>query len=169
MVTTRSSNSPISNPNYRKSGSTKSNNSAIMRRTPSSDKVDKTSISNTKSTDESESSMVNGSAQAKGSPSKDKLSSSLSRKSTTTTPSYPLADPAKIGVAILTAISIFTLPDSFTPSVITFKHVWYYGWITALSTGLGVVPLVFAPEMVSFSKKIMCYVGRFSKGTLFLN
>jgi len=31
-------------------------------------------------------------------------------------------------------------------SAITWKHVWYYGWITAVSTGLGVLPLVFVRD-----------------------
>lgn len=31
-------------------------------------------------------------------------------------------------------------------SAITWMHVWYYGWITAVSTGLGVLPLVFVRD-----------------------
>lgn len=30
--------------------------------------------------------------------------------------------------------------------LITWRHVWYYGWITAVSTGLGVLPLVFVRD-----------------------
>jgi hypothetical protein len=33
------------------------------------------------------------------------------------------------------------------PSQPTLSHVWYYGWVTAVSTGLGVVPLMFASEL----------------------
>ena len=33
------------------------------------------------------------------------------------------------------------------PSV---QHVFYYGWLTAVSTGFGVVPLIFAPNLPSF-------------------
>jgi len=27
------------------------------------------------------------------------------------------------------------------------QHVFYYGWLTAVSTGLGIVPLIFAPNL----------------------
>lgn len=29
------------------------------------------------------------------------------------------------------------------PKAVTKKHVWYYGWVTAISTGLGVLPFMF--------------------------
>jgi hypothetical protein len=32
----------------------------------------------------------------------------------------------------------------------TAQHVFYYGWLTAISTGLGVVPLLFAPNLASY-------------------
>jgi hypothetical protein len=33
------------------------------------------------------------------------------------------------------------------PQVTTAQHVWYYGWITALSTGLGTLPFLIVSEM----------------------
>lgn len=47
-----------------------------------------------------------------------------------------------IGMAIITQIA---RPGSFTPvgGTPTIQHVFYYGWVAALSTGLGALPLVF--------------------------
>ena len=64
-------------------------------------------------------------------------------------PSAPTASKATIiGAVIVALISYFTLPDSLQPvGRPTVQHVWYYGWISALSTGLGVIPLIFAPDL----------------------
>ena len=32
----------------------------------------------------------------------------------------------------------------------SLQHVFYYGWLTAVSTGLGIVPLIFAPDLASY-------------------
>jgi len=49
---------------------------------------------------------------------------------------------------IIIFISYATLPDSLhTYDKPTVKHVWYFGWISALSTGLGVVPLLFTTSL----------------------
>lgn len=48
---------------------------------------------------------------------------------------------------VIFAISKYTLPRDLHPSQPTLSHVWYYGWVTAVSTGLGVVPLMFASEL----------------------
>ena len=55
------------------------------------------------------------------------------------------------GWVLLIVISIVTYPGSlsFTGEA-SIAHVWYYGWITALSTGLGVLPLVFLPHLDKF-------------------
>mmetsp|Transcript_9778 Transcript_9778/g.9435 ORF Transcript_9778/g.9435 Transcript_9778/m.9435 type:complete len:366 (-) Transcript_9778:309-1406(-) len=55
---------------------------------------------------------------------------------------------------IILLITYLTLPDTLQPvGKPTIQHVWYFGWISAISTGLGVLPLIFAPEFDSY------YVG----------
>lgn len=49
---------------------------------------------------------------------------------------------------ILIAVTVFTQPD-WTEKV-SVHHVWYYGWITAISTGLGSIPFYFFPEPDKF-------------------
>lgn len=39
------------------------------------------------------------------------------------------------------------LPIPLFVQGITIQHVWYYGWITALSTGLGTLPFLIVSEM----------------------
>lgn len=51
-------------------------------------------------------------------------------------------------VLMVILVSIFTLPTDW--SVVRAQHVWYYGWITAVSTGLGVVPFFFFSEPNKF-------------------
>ena len=58
------------------------------------------------------------------------------------------------GSLILLLITYFTFPDSLQPvGKPTIQHVWYFGWISAISTGLGVIPLIFAPDFDTY------YVG----------
>ena len=45
---------------------------------------------------------------------------------------------------LVVLVSIFTLPEDW--SFVRTQHVWYYGWITALSTGVGVLPFFFFSE-----------------------
>jgi hypothetical protein len=45
-------------------------------------------------------------------------------------------------IAVLAAITIFTCPPTFATKEPTVLHVWYYGWLSALSTGLGAIPLM---------------------------
>lgn len=52
---------------------------------------------------------------------------------------------------IIVAITYFTYPETLQPiGNPTVNHVWYYGWISALSTGLGVLPLVFSSNVHSW-------------------
>lgn len=56
-----------------------------------------------------------------------------------------------LALIVLAVISLTTIPSPFQPvGEPSLWHVWYYGWITALSTGLGVLPLVFAPDLDSY-------------------
>jgi len=51
----------------------------------------------------------------------------------------------------LVIISIITCPETLQPTgKPSLQHVFYYGWISAVSTGLGVVPLVFAPDLDNY-------------------
>ncbi len=54
-------------------------------------------------------------------------------------------------LSIIAAVSYLTLPESLQPvGRPTLQHVWYFGWISALSTGLGVLPLIFSPKLDSW-------------------
>jgi hypothetical protein len=48
-------------------------------------------------------------------------------------------------VIAMAAITHFTRPSTLTSvgGLPTIAHVWYYGWVAALSTGLGALPLIF--------------------------
>ena len=60
-------------------------------------------------------------------------------------------------------ISYVAMPEPLQPpqGKPSERHVFYYGWLTAISTGLGAIPLVFAPNLASY------WVG-ISNGTLTL-
>jgi hypothetical protein len=50
-------------------------------------------------------------------------------------------------------ISYVTMPNPLQPhhgEEPSIQHVFYYGWLTAISTGLGAIPLVFAPNLASY-------------------
>ena len=49
---------------------------------------------------------------------------------------------------VLIFITVFTRPD--WSEKVSVHHVWYYGWITAISTGLGAIPFYFFPEPDKF-------------------
>lgn len=51
-------------------------------------------------------------------------------------------------IVLVVLISIFTLPDDWNG--VSALHVWYYGWITAVSTGIGVLPFFFFSEPNKF-------------------
>lgn len=51
---------------------------------------------------------------------------------------------------VMIVISYISLPDTLQPSKPSVQHVFYYGWLSALSTGLGVLPLLFAPDLDSY-------------------
>mmetsp|Transcript_32053 Transcript_32053/g.35896 ORF Transcript_32053/g.35896 Transcript_32053/m.35896 type:complete len:332 (-) Transcript_32053:135-1130(-) len=62
--------------------------------------------------------------------------------------------PLVYGALVLFAvISYVTIPDPLQPphgQHPSIQHVFYYGWLTAISTGLGALPLVFAPQLASY-------------------
>ena len=51
------------------------------------------------------------------------------------------------------AVTILTIPRPFHPphgQQPTIQHVFYYGWLTAMSTGLGALPFLLVPDVKSF-------------------
>ena len=65
-------------------------------------------------------------------------------------------------LVLFAVITYATMPDPLQPphgEAPSIQHVFYYGWLTAISTGLGAIPLVFAPNLASY------WVG-ISNGTL---
>ena len=66
---------------------------------------------------------------------------------------HPTPTWAYIALGVILALSYFTLPDPLQPhhgEQPTMQHVFYYGWLTAVSTGLGAIPLAFAPRLDSY-------------------
>jgi len=57
----------------------------------------------------------------------------------------PVSFTEVAAVVLMAAITHLSKPSSFHPigAPHTIQHVFYYGWIAALSTGLGVLPLLF--------------------------
>ena len=78
-------------------------------------------------------------------------------KSTTTTKTTHTRAPTSTWVYLLllliAVISVVTIPHPFHPphnEPPSYQHVFYYGWLTALSTGMGVLPFLFLPQVPSF-------------------
>lgn len=55
---------------------------------------------------------------------------------------------ALVAVAVLSLTTFVSIPRHFGGTV-DFAHVWWYGWVTCVSTGLGVLPFVFVSEISS--------------------
>lgn len=53
-----------------------------------------------------------------------------------------------IALACVMLITFCTCPSDWTSTIskVSIQHVWYYGWITAISTGFGVFPFIFISE-----------------------
>ena len=67
----------------------------------------------------------------------------------------PHKTPAWVYVAlvVLAITSYVTIPVPLQPhhgEEPSIQHVFYYGWLTAISTGLGAIPLAFAPNLASY-------------------
>jgi hypothetical protein len=52
--------------------------------------------------------------------------------------------------AVITVVSIPTPLHPARGEKPTTKHVFYYGWLTAISTGLGALPFYFIPKVGPF-------------------
>lgn len=46
-------------------------------------------------------------------------------------------------IAGMVLITYATMPESLTEQTPTVWHVWFYGWLAAITTGLGALPLLF--------------------------
>lgn len=65
----------------------------------------------------------------------------------------PTSPIVYVALAAFAFISYITLPDPLQPihgEEPSIRHVFYYGWLTAISTGLGAIPLAFAPNLASY-------------------
>eukprot|EP00980_Cylindrotheca_fusiformis_P008908 scaffold1900_cov123-Cylindrotheca_fusiformis.AAC.34 len=54
---------------------------------------------------------------------------------------------------LLAVISYYGMPNPLQPhhgEAPSVQHVFYYGWLTAISTGLGAIPLAFTPNLASY-------------------
>lgn len=60
---------------------------------------------------------------------------------------HPTSKWTWAGYALLLAVTKYTLPGELRTSTPTVQHVWFYGWVTALSTGAGAAPLMLAHDM----------------------
>lgn len=52
--------------------------------------------------------------------------------------------------AFLVVITVLTYPSTNETQKVNIGQVWYYGWITAVSTGMGVIPFYFFSEPDKF-------------------
>jgi hypothetical protein len=54
-------------------------------------------------------------------------------------------------VVAMVLITIFSRPSTLTPigGSPSIQHVFHYGWVAALSTGLGALPLLFMGKVIS--------------------
>lgn len=64
---------------------------------------------------------------------------------------------------LLIVVSKYTLPVDLHPRNPTRQHVWYYGWVTALSTGLGAAPLLLTHDM---GKQVLVVEMQLKKGEM---
>ena len=53
-------------------------------------------------------------------------------------------------ITLMGIITYVTMPDSLTVKNPTVLHVWFYGWLAAITTGLGALPLLFFSKPSDF-------------------
>ncbi|KAL7580084.1 hypothetical protein ACA910_012848 [Epithemia clementina (nom. ined.)] len=54
-------------------------------------------------------------------------------------------------LVLLAIVTLLTIPTPFqAQGEPTIAHVFYYGWLTALSTGAGVLPFLFLPKVATY-------------------
>jgi hypothetical protein len=65
----------------------------------------------------------------------------------------PTSPVVYVALTAFAVISYVTLPNPLQPhhgEEPSIRHVFYYGWLTAISTGLGAIPLAFTPNLASY-------------------
>ena len=68
-----------------------------------------------------------------------------------------------LGYILIAIISKVTLPDNLRPASPSLAHVWYFGWVTAISTGLGAAPLFFVRDS---GKKVLAVGNAIAAGMM---
>ena len=53
-------------------------------------------------------------------------------------------------LVLMAAITYATTPDSLVVKDPNVGHVWFYGWLAAITTGLGALPLLFFSSHSSY-------------------
>jgi hypothetical protein len=71
-----------------------------------------------------------------------------SRRETEKTPKWVVA--TILGLLIFTYVAMPVPLQPHHGEEPSIHHVFFYGWLTALSTGLGVLPLVFVPNLAPY-------------------
>jgi hypothetical protein len=83
----------------------------------------------------------------------DDITDNNKRQNKTTRTKQPTSPWVYVTLLVFACITYFTMPVPLQPhhgEEPSIKHVFYYGWLTAISTGLGAIPLVFAPNLASY-------------------
>lgn len=58
---------------------------------------------------------------------------------------------AYVSFALLALVTYISIPTPFQPhGEPTLMHVFFYGWLTAISTGFGVLPFIFLPNVATY-------------------
>lgn len=66
---------------------------------------------------------------------------------------HPTETWVYFALILFAAITYYTIPTPLQPAhgeEPSIQHVFYYGWLTAVSTGIGAIPLAFAPNLASY-------------------
>lgn len=97
------------------------------------------------------------------------LSASTSSASSSSSPKpanhhhHPNSKWTWAGYLLLLVVTKYTLPDELHTSAPTLKHVWFYGWVTALSTGVGAAPLILTHDL---GKAMLAYGNAIAAGMM---
>eukprot|EP00903_Cladosiphon_okamuranus_P006920 g6735.t1 len=76
---------------------------------------------------------------------------------------HPTSKWTWAGYLLLLAVTKYTLPGELRTSKPTVQHVWFYGWVTALSTGAGALPLFFAYD---YGKAMLAFGNAVAAGMM---